>query len=662
MSNRSAHITRRTFLKAGAAAAIAGGMGAAHAGGAPRRRVLVLGIDGMDPGLLQRYVAEGRMPNFARLMKEGGFKPLRSSIPPQSPVAWSNFITGMNPGAHGIFDFIHRDPATLVPYFSTSRTSPPTRALPLGGWRIPIGGGSVELLRKGPVFWKILADRGVPCSLYRLPVNFPPVECGARSISGLGTPDLQGAYGISTYISDVEPPDRGKITSAAVVKVDMSSHKCEAYLTGPENTFRKGAPATRVSFTIHRDPSNPVARITIQGQRILLRAGEWSDWVRVRFTLMPCAAGVSGMCRFFLKEVHPRFKLYVSPVNIDPADPALPISTPSGFAAELARELGPYHTQGIAEDTKALSSGLLSEDEYLQQAMTVYEEQMRAYDYFLRDFRQGLLFFYISSIDLNSHMYWRSMDPRHPLYTPELGRQHGKIIEDLYVEMDGVLGKAYDHMDDDTTLIVMSDHGFGPFYRMFNVNSWLLENGYASLVDPYLRGQQELFANTNWQKTVAYGLGINSIYLNLQGRERNGVVPQGAKADALVSELVKKLEAEKDPETGERILVRAYPKAEVYRGECAPDAPDIVLGYSRGYRASWATILGTYEKAVVGNNDDKWSGDHCMDVSGLPGVLLSNRPITSDDPALIDLAPTILAEYGMAPPPGTEGKVVLERK
>jgi len=183
-----------------------------------------------------------------------------------------------------------------------------------------------------------------------------------------------------------------------------------------------------------------------------------------------------------------------------------------------------------------------------------------------------------------------------------------------------------------------------------------------SFLNPFLRGRQPLFANTNWEKTSAYGLGINAIYLNLQGREKHGAVRPGTEADALVDRLVKKLEDEKDPETGERILVRAYRKDEIYRGQCAGAAPDIILGYSRGYRASWGTILGTYEKHVVADNNDKWSGDHCMDVSGLSGVLLANRTITSDRPALIDLAPTILEEYGMKAPPGTEGKVILELK
>jgi hypothetical protein len=491
-----------------------------------------------------------------------------------------------------------------------------------------------------------------------MPANFPPVECDAETLSGLGTPDLMGALGVSFYFSDVEPPNLEEIRDTEITIVDISSHKCEPFLLGPSNPFHKSGETARVPFTVHRDPVNPVVRITIQGQEILLKEKEWSDWVRVRFDLLPRVSSATGICRFLVQEVHPHFRLYVTPINLDPTSPALPIATPADYASRLARELGLFHTLGIAENTKALSSGILAEEEYLQQAMSVFEEDLQAYDYLLGRYQAGLLFFYFSTIDLNSHMFWRAMDPRHPLYSRELDRQYGKTIEDLYAKMDEVLGRTLNHIDDDTTLIILSDHGFNPFHRTFGVNSWLLENGYARLIDPVERGRHRLFANTDWSKTVAYGLGINSLYLNIRGREGDGIVSRGRQADALLNRLVKDLEAVKDPETGERVIARAYTKNEVYRGKNAEQAPDIILGFNRGYRASWDTILGSYELDIVGDNTDKWSGDHCMDVAGLQGVLLTNKPLLSDDPALIDLAPTILAEYGIEAPPGTEGNAL----
>lgn len=657
-------LTRRDCLKLTAAALASAQQfpllaKAASREASVRKRVIVLGIDGMSPDLLADYVSRGRMPHFAELIEQGNFRRLGSSNPPQSPVAWSNFITGTNPGGHGIFDFIHRDPATMTPYLSTSRVLPPSAVLSMGGWRFPLRAGSVELLRHGPAFWKILADGGIPCTMYRLPANFPPVECNAQTLSGLGTPDLLGAYGVCTYVTDLEPPGREKMTSVNVILVDISQHHCTASLTGPENSLRREPVPLRIPFVIDRDPVNSVAKISIQGQEFLLNQGEWSDWVRVRFAALPHVTDIHGTCRFFLKEVHPHFKLYVSPVNIDPSTPALPIATPADFSQSLAEELGLFYTQGIAEDTKALSAGVLNEQEFLQQAMLVLEENVRAYEFLLKQFTRGLLFFYFSSLDLNSHMYWRAMDPRHPLYTPELGEQFGKTIEDLYVRMDAILGTAMEHCDADTTLLVVSDHGFRPFYRTFSQNTWLLEHGFAKLTDSALRGRSESLAATDWDRTYAYGLGINGLYLNLEGRERNGIVRRGREEERLLGELVKQLEAAKDPETNSAVFSKVYRAKDVYHGPYVDGAPDLILGFNHGYRASWQTVLGGYDNDVVANNDDKWSGDHCMDVNGLSGVLLANRPITSESPSLVDLAPTILAEFGMPAPPETEGKVIL---
>lgn len=461
-------------------------------------------------------------------------------------------------------------------------------------------------------------------------------------------------------MTDLAPPDREKLTSVNLTVVDMAEHHCEASLVGPGNPLRRESPSLEVPFSVDRDAVNPVAKITLPDEEILLKQGEWSDWVRVRFPLLPHLKDVRGMCRFFLKEVHPHFKLYVSPININPSDPALPISTPADFSQSLANELGLFYTQGIAQDTKALSAGVFDEKDYLQQAMLVLEENVRAYDLLLKQFTRGLLFFYFSSLDLNSHMYWRAMDPQHPLYTPELGTQYGKTIEDLYAHMDAILGKAMEHTDGNTTLLVVSDHGFHPFYRTFSQNTWLLEHGFARLTNPALRGQGEAFAATDWDRTSAYGLGINGLYLNLEGRERNGIVRRGREEDRLLDDLVKKLEATKDPDTDRAVFHRVYKAKDVYRGSCAANAPDLILGFNSGFRTSWKTVLGGYEDQVVANNDDKWSGDHCMDFSGVPGVLLANRPITSETPSLTDLAPTILAEFGMTPPPETEGRVVLE--
>src|SRR5690242_6187658 len=623
-------------------------------------KLIILGIDGMDPQLLERFMAEGRMPNFTRLARQGSFRRLTTSTPPQSPVAWSNLTTGLDPGGHGIFDFIHRDPATMQPYLSTSKVEPPKHNLALGSWVIPLGGGTAELLRHGAPFWNILEDHGIPTSVFHMPANFPPSASKARTLAGMGTPDLRGGYGTFSFYTDDPTVQAGEVEGGEIIPVMVQNWRVTANLEGPKNSFRKGWPPALVPFTVSVDPVSPVAKIAIQDREFVLREGEWSDWVQVDFSLIPGLESVSGICRFFLKQVHPRFQLYVSPVNIDPADPALPLSTPASLSRDLWREVGDFYTQGIAEDTKALSDGVLDDGEYLQQAREVADEQRRIFDAEFPKFHRGVFFFYFSSLDLNGHMMWRLMDSHHPAYDPTLAAQYGNALESFYQQIDGVLGKVLPTLDANTTLLVLSDHGFAPFYRSFNLNTWLLQNGYIVMKNDGTADSSEPLANVDWSKTRAYGLGLNGLYINLRGRERDGIVAAGAEEDALIKELSDKLLAEKDPKTGLPVITRMDRASVVYQGPYAMFGPDLLVGYNRGYRAGWQTTLGAFPPDIMEDNLNPWSGDHCMDSSLVPGVVLSNEKIVAEKPALTDIAPTIFAEFGIAKPNDLTGQSILE--
>jgi predicted AlkP superfamily phosphohydrolase/phosphomutase len=613
----------------------------------------------MDPQLLTRFIGEGKMPNFAKLTQHGSFRQLTTSIPPQSPVAWSNLITGMNAGGHGIFDFIHRDPKTMELYFSASRVEPPKHAIHIGSWVIPIGGGTAEQLRQGTAFWQVLDEHGVPNSVFRIPSNFPPAPARGHTLSGMGTPDLRGTYGTFSFYTDDPTAATGATEGGQIIPVQVENSQVSANLIGPDNTFRKGSPASLEPFTVSVDPLEAVARISLEGQEFVLREGEWSDWTRIEFHLVPWFATVKGMCRFYLKQAHPRFQLYVSPVNIDPADPALPISTPKAYSRDLSDEAGEFHTQGIAEDTKALSDGVLDDKEYLDQARTVLAEHRRIFDKEFPKFQDGVFFFYFSSLDLNSHMFWRLMDTKHPEYDAALAAQNGSAIADFYQQIDQVLGEVLPKLDNDTTLLVLSDHGFAPYYRSFNLNTWLLHNGYIKLKRGADLDSNEPFAGVDWTQTRAYGIGLNGFYLNLRGRERNGIVQTGAQADALLTEIKDKLLQVKDPKTGLSVITRVDRANEVYQGPYAASGPDMIVGYNRGYRAGWKTILGAFPADEIEDNTNPWSGDHCMDYTLVPGVLLSNRKISAESPALTDIAPTVLSEFGIAKPAAMMGQSVF---
>ena len=622
-------------------------------------RLIVLGIDGMDPVLLQEFIHEGRMPNFAKLAAEGDFRKLGTSTPPQSPVAWSNLITGMNSGGHGIFDFIHRDPKTLDLYFSTSQVEGPKHSLPLGSWRIPLGSGSVEDLRHGEAFWQILDRQSIPYTVFRIPANFPPVPAKGKTVSGLGTPDLRGTYGTFSFYTDDPTATPGLVEGGQIIPVEVTDSQVRADLIGPDNSFKRGSPAATEPFTVSIDPLEAAARIAVQGQELVLREGEWSDWVRVEFQLFPFFGNVRGMCRFYLKQAHPRFQLYVSPMNIDPVDPALPIATPSRYTRLLSEEAGEFYTQGIAEDTKALSDGVLDDDEYRDQANTVLQEHRKIFDAEFPKFKRGVFFFYFSSVDLNSHMFWRLMDPKHPAYDAALAAKNGSAIRDTYEQMDQVLGEILPTLDEGSTLLVVSDHGFAPYYRSFNLNTWLLDHGYIHMREGAKSDVEEPFANVDWSRTQAYGLGLNGLYLNLRGREAHGVVAPGNDADAMMRKLRDELLAIRDPKNGMPVITRVDFAKDIYQGPYAASGPDMIVGYNREYRAGWKTILGDFPAEELEDNTNAWSGDHCMDGTLVPGVLLSNRKIAAQTPALTDIAPTILAEFGIAKAKGMIGQSVF---
>jgi len=600
------------------------------------------------------------MPNFATLAQRGSFKRLTSSIPPQSPVAWSNMITGMNAGGHGLFDFIHRDPKTLALYFSASRVEAPKHSIHLGSWVIPLGSGSAEQLRRGKAFWEILDDHGIPNSVFRIPANFPPVPAKGETLSGMGTPDLRGTYGTFSFYTDDPTAVAGAVEGGQVIPVQVENSQVIANLIGPDNTFRKGSPAATEPFSVAVDPLESVARIAVQDHEFVLREGEWSDWVKIEFQLIPFFGNVKGMCRFYLKQAHPRFQLYVSPINIDPADPALPISTPSSYSRFLSQEVGEFYTQGIAEDTKALSNGVLDDKEFLEQSRTVLAEHRRIFDLQFPKFQKGVFFFYFSSLDLNSHMLWRLIDPEHPAYDATLASQYGSVLQEFYQQMDQVLGEVLPKLNEHTTLLVLSDHGFAPYRRSFNLNTWLLNNGYITLKSDANPDDNEPLANVDWSKTRAYGLGLNGLYLNMHARERQGIVTPGAEADALLKEIREKLLAVRDPINNLPVITRVDFAADVYQGPYAHDGPDALVGYNRGYRAGWKTILGAFPPDILEDNTNPWSGDHCMDYTLVPGVLLSNRDIAAATPALTDIAPTILAEFGIAKPKDMMGQSVFQ--
>lgn len=657
-------MTRRQFLRLqlyGTVWVALEGLGVSACGPRSRRdapRVIVLGFDGMDPTIAAGMMREGKLPAFERASRLGYFGPLVTSTPPQSPVAWSNFISGTDPGGHGIFDFIHRDPSSYLPYLSTSKTEPSGKSLRIGDTLVPLGRDKVLDLRKGRAFWEILEDYEIPATILKIPSNFPPTATKQRTLSDMGTPDILGSYGIFSYFSDVPVELDPDIGGGKFRQVVIEGHAVRAALVGPKNPYRAGRPDTEVGFTVYVDPEYPVAKIVLGDRQILLNQAEWSPWVQVAFRMAP-GIQVKGICQFYLKEVHPHFKLYVTPIHLDPSDPALPISTPEDYASELARRFGPFHTKGLPADTKALDQGILDEEEFLAFDETVLHERESLFEFELDRFESGLLFFYVSSTDQRSHMFWRFGDPAHPAYEERAAGRYQRVIEDAYRQADRILEKALAKADRNTLVLAISDHGFLPYYRSFHLNAWLRENGYLFLLEGTGQGDKELLRGVDWARTRAYALGFNGLYINQRGREARGSVGASEKA-RLAEEIAAKLEDVTDPASGRKAVFKCYSAGRCYAGPYRDQGPDLIVGYNRGYRASWQTALGKVPEELFDTNRKKWSGDHCMAADLLPGIVVVNRrPARLAGLRLEDITATVLAAYGISRPPEYTGASIL---
>lgn len=602
-----------------------------------------MGVDGMDPRFVRAHWDD--LPNFKALAEQGSFVELGTTIPPQSPVAWSTVITGLDPAGHGVYDFVHRKADDKSPFSSMAEVEEAEWTLEIGDYELPLSGGGTNPLREGDAFWSALAEKKVPVTMVRMPTDFPPLDHADHALSGMGTPDMLGSFGTFTYFTDDPSETRHSVSGGRIVTVKRNGGRVQTAIEGPPNTFRKDREPVAVDITIDIDPERPVARIMVGDQPIVLQEGDWSEWVPLSFELVPWMASASGIVRFYLKETHPTLKLYVSPINIDPMNPELPVSHPNEWAGELAESVGRFYTQGMAEETKALSAHIITRPEFVQQAGLVIEEEVELFRHVRAQHDAGFLFYYFSTVDQAGHMLWGD---------------HEEAYTHFYRRVDDALGEAMEEMGDDTTLLVISDHGFARFDREVHLNSFLADEGYLVLYDDAQRSEFPGFQGVDWSQTTAYALGLNGLYLNLQGREATGIVEPGDEANEILAEIEEKLLALRDIESdGEQVVDRVYRPHKDFEGDNLEYAPDFIVGFAPPYRMSPETGLGAIPDVVIEDNDDEWIGDHCMNHDKVSGVLFSNKKVTAENPRLHDVPVTVLEAYGLPKGAGMVGKSFL---
>jgi predicted AlkP superfamily phosphohydrolase/phosphomutase len=400
--------------------------------------------------------------------------------------------------------------------------------------------------------------------------------------------------------------------------------------------------------------------LNIRGEKIKIRQGAYTNWVRLPFKL-GFGKKVYGIGRFFPMSLDPEdMKLYLSPINIDPESPALPISSPYIYSIYLSRLIGPYATLGLAEDTWALNERVIDEDAFLKQCYLNHEEREQMFFHELRKIKKGVCCCVFDTTDRIQHMFWRYRDGEsHPALRGLDPNSHAWVLEDLYKRMDSMIGKVLDMLDYNTLLMVISDHGFKSFQRGVNLNTWLYKNGYLALKEG-ATGKEDWLQAVDWSKTKAYTLGLSGIFLNIKGRESQGIVSPGKEAQKLKEELIQKLTGLKDMDRRENAITTVYDSASVHHGPYSQDGPELIIGYSPGYRASWEAATGMVTDSVCSDNIKSWSGDHCIDPEHVPGVFFSSRPPDKMDPKLIDIAPTLLWEFGLKIPPNMEGRPLFD--
>lgn len=624
------------------------------------KKVIFLGLDGLEPTLTEKYLAEGKMPNLAKLRDEGQYSKLRTTYPALSPVAWSTFATGSNPGKHQMFDFLNRSFKSYIPELASSHVAPPAKMLKIGKWQIPLGKPIVELRRKSKTFWSILGEQHVASTVLRVPITFPPEKFEGKLLSAMCTPDLLGTQGSFQEFTTKSGEDVD-FEAGFRFPLERNGSGYHGAISGPENSMAQAGGQMKIPFKLSPNGKPGHATLELQGEKLDLQPGKNSDWVRLTFKAGP-GVKVTGITQFRIVSTEPEVSLYCTPISIDPEAPALPISHPSYYATYLAKLLGDYSTLGFAEDTWALNERVIDEDAFLEQAYSVCDEREKMFFSTLDKTKRGMVTCVFDTSDRVQHMFFRYLEDNHPAHKANGNGlvKYKTAIEDLYKRMDDIVGKTLQYVDDDTVLFVLSDHGFKSFQRGVQLNTWLMENGYLAVKEGADLKTQSYLRAIDWSKTRAYSFGLAGIYLNVKDREAEGIVEK-KDAPALMQEIAEKLTGLVDEERGEVAIQRAYPKFECYSGPYVRVAPDVVVGYAIGYRSAWDVAVGKVGGAVFEDNIKAWSGDHCIDPPLIPGVLFTNRKFEAEDPGIEDLGPTCLSLFGFATPSFMDGKDIKVR-
>jgi len=569
-------------------------------------KVLVIGIDALDPKIINKLI--DKLPNFRRLET---YASLETTIPPETPVAWSAASTGTNPGKYGIFDFIDRDLKNNQPKLNLT--------IEKEGIIKP----EYICAMRGTPFWRVLTQNNIPATIIRWPVTFPPEKVKGYMLSGLGVVDAKGMLNNYSFYTDKETDNEDGKEKVIVVKIENNTIK--TYISGP--LIRKKNEIVDKKIPMNIEIKNDKITIKIDEKEYIIKNNEWSEIIKIKFKILPFI-DYHGIFNIYLQSIKP-FEMYMSSIQIDPENQFIDITYPKEYGKELVKNIGLFYTLGMPEDTKAVTEHKMSRKIFIQQVSQIEEERRKMFFYEFNRFNEGVYAFAFDSGDRLKHLFWKNNLEEEDFEIP-------REIEEYYTDKDKFLGEVLSKLEDNTKLIIFSDHGFGNFQRQVNINLWLVNEGYMRI-----KGKKEdsLLKFVDWENTKAYSVGFTSLYINMKDRENMGIVKK-EEYEELLNEILNNLKNLKDNKKS--VITNLYKGKEVYKGEYSHLAPDIVLGFSQGYRMSWKSAIGALDSDVISDNEGEWKGDHLMDRSHVPGVFFANFKINRKNPSIIDIAPTIL--------------------
>jgi hypothetical protein len=480
-------------------------------------------------------------------------------------------------------------------------------------------------------------------------------------------PDLRGTQG--TFSHYTEPGVRTEDgATVGGVRLDLEStgtNIWRADLLGPDSPDGSGSMTVPITVTV--DPTGPRATFSLAGSTFTLGEDEYSEWIPVGFGKGTKKA--HGICLVRVTSFAPHFSFYVSPLHVDPRQPAMPISNPPHLAIALSRLHGRFATLGLAEDTWALNERVIDEQAFLDQAYRIHEERRTQFFHALDRQPDGVVSVVFDATDRIQHMFFRYLVPDHPANRGKDTEKHKGAIDELYRRADHLVGETLARMKKDDVLLIASDHGFKSFHRGVNLNAWFRENGYLFLKSDPAEGPLPAIpdgtryevSDVDWPRTRAYTNGLAGYYINIAGREHDGCVPP-EDALALKREINDKLRGLPDPERGGEAITELWAGEDIYPGPYRENGPDVIVGFRIGYRADWDAAVGAVSGRVISDNTRSWSGDHCMDPRQVPGVLFSSVPFAATKPNLVDLAPTVLDLLGLKKAPHMTGQSIFDAK